>query len=806
MRWYYRTRLLLLFFFLVAGTTPLQSQSKFQGTTWLPLGPAPVANGQTFDPNTRVDVSGRATVIAVNPFNPDDVWLGTANGGVWHSTTGGAHWAAMSDNEESLAIGAIALAGCNAIRCSTVYAGTGENAIRRDTYYGAGLLIGSLVGVEFPQFVWTQQGRDLFRFASINNLVLDPTTSGSTQRIYVALSSGVTASATESTLTAPPPSMGYGIYKSETNGGSWTKLSVAGSNGARPTDLEIDPQSNTTLFAGFLGQGIFKTTDGGTTWCPLNPGIALPAGCAASTGLPNPATTFDWVQMAIYHPSAASPATLYATFGNCPDPIGNGPSFTGSCNPSLFKSTDGGATWTLQNSAVPDVYSRYTHALTIHPTDPTQVFLSGIHLMQSSDSGMTFNDIGLELHPDHHALVFPDPTHPSRMYDTSDGGFAYTTTGGASWTSGNTDLQITAFQSISSSPLTGRVIGGSQDVGTQMWTGLRTWQHIDDGDSSSTVMGLDNVLNMYDNYFEACPRRSTSGGVLGSFDLITFGINTYFDCYSGGPSAGLDPAAVYPPMVQDPTPPYPLYFGTNLLYKTTNDGTDWSPVSPALGGTGTFYPDINRTNVITAIAVAPSNHNRIYIGYYDGQIWVTDGACASTVCWHSAGGPSHSAPNAIVTRIAIHPTNPDIAYATYSGFNIGAHVYSTTSGGSFWSPANGTLPDVPANTISIEPSTPSNLWLGTDSAVMDGVKGSVFKSTNGGITWAPFSNGLPNSPVYEISIDETHGRIYAATHGAVSTSSPNRTCPTTKAGLTAGSGISRFMAEAMSASCLKPAP
>jgi hypothetical protein len=107
-----------------------------------------VINGQTLastlSGGVRMDVSGRATVIAVNPSNPDDVWLGTANGGVWHSTTGGAQWAAMSDNEESLAIGAIALAGCKATGCSTIYAGTGENAIRRDTYYGAGLLIGNL--------------------------------------------------------------------------------------------------------------------------------------------------------------------------------------------------------------------------------------------------------------------------------------------------------------------------------------------------------------------------------------------------------------------------------------------------------------------------------------------------------------------------------------------------------------------------------------------------------------------------------------------------------------------------------------
>jgi hypothetical protein len=92
-----------------------------------------------------------------------------------------------------------------------------------------------------------------------------------------------------------------------------------------------------------------------------------------------------------------------------------------------------------------------------------------------------------------------------------------------------------------------------------------------------------------------------------------------------------------------------------------------------------------------------------------------------------------------------------------------------TNGGVMWSPKNGsgtlTLPDVPTNTISIEPSFPSNLWVGTDGAVTNTIKGSLFKSTDGGDTWHLFANGLPNSPVYEISIDETHGRVYAATHG-----------------------------------------
>src|SRR5262249_36501184 len=83
--------------------------------------------------------SGRATAIAVNPLNKDDVWIGSAGGGVWHSTNGGTNWTPMSDDQASLAIGSIALTGCNPSYCSSVYVGMGENAKRRDTYYGMGL-------------------------------------------------------------------------------------------------------------------------------------------------------------------------------------------------------------------------------------------------------------------------------------------------------------------------------------------------------------------------------------------------------------------------------------------------------------------------------------------------------------------------------------------------------------------------------------------------------------------------------------------------------------------------------------------
>jgi photosystem II stability/assembly factor-like uncharacterized protein len=731
----------LMAFFMAPSM--LKGQSVIQGINWFPIGPADYQNGQTND-DSRVHASGRATVIAVNPANPNDVWLGTAGGGVWHSTNGGVNWLPMSDNEASLAIGSIALDGCSANGCSVIYAGTGENGIRRDTYYGMGLLIGSTSGGEFPAFGWNLVGASLFKFASITNVVLDATTSGGSKVIYVSVSSGVTASATESTVTAPAPPQGYGIYKSTNQGSSWTHLNVPGSGTARSTDLVMDPQSNTTLYAGFLGKGIFKTTDGGTHWCPLNSGIALPSGCVASTGLPNPATTvFDSVRLAIRHPSAASSAVLYAVLGNCPDPIGNGPVFGGYCSSPLYKTTDGGSTWTQVNVGVPTGFSRYHQALAINPSDDGTVYFGGLVINKSTDGGKTFNEMGANLHPDHHDLVFPDPSNVSRIYDVNDGGFVFSSDGGNSWTSGNSDLQISEFQSLSVSPLTARIIGGTQDNGTEMWVGTRVWNHSDDGDSASTVMDRDDVMSMFDVYVSVDPRKSTDGGSCCSWPSIVNGLNTS------------EPAAFYAPITEAAAAPHNLYFGSNRLYRSPDKGNSWVAVSPVLGGTAPVFPDIGVSNVITAIAVAPSNGNRVYIGYYDGQMFVTDNACTTTACWTPIGGAAKGLPTEPVTRIAVDPNSPNVAYATYSGFSTGAHVFKTTNAGTSWTAANAGLPSIPTNTITVE--NPTTLWVGTD----DG----VYLSTNSGGSWIKYGAGLPHVPVYEISVDTVRGRLYAGTHG-----------------------------------------
>lgn len=733
---------------LLGTPAPAGAASRIEGTDWYPIGPAPIVNAQTYPDAGRIDATGRASVIAVNPLNPDDVYLGTATGGVWRSTDGGRSWqpffeqeAAALLGETPVSIGAIAVDDCTASRCNSIYVGTGENSLRRDTYWGAGLLVGGWTSGEISVFSWTLSGGSDFKFGSINDIVIDPTTSGATKRLYLILSSGVTASASESTVTAPAPAAGYGLFRSTDDAGSWTKLTVDGSAGAKPTDLEIDPQDPQTLYAGFLGRGIFRSDNDGGDWCPLNPGIVV-AGCSPAPGLPDVSTNFDFVEIAVHRPTAA-PAVLYAMFGNCPSPI------LGSCSPPIYKSTDGGTSWDPVVASSKSAYSRYTHTLEIHPDDPDVFYFGGINLHRWNPASNVFvNNVGgSDLHPDHHSLVFPDPADSDRIYVANDGGFYFSEDGGECWTSGNDDLQITGFQSITASPLTTRVIGGTQDNGTNMWSGTRVWQHLTDSDSASTIIDLDSQSRMYDLSYLVAPRRTTTGAVCCNWPGI---LNPDL--------SAADPSAFYPPFMQAGAGSHPLYFGTNRLYRSTNDGSDWTIVSPVLGGIGPFFPDIQDTNVITAIAVAPTDLDRVWVGYYDGRIWRSNasGPCASNTCWTEV--TTGSMPSAPVTRIAADPGDSSRAYATFSGFSSGAHVFRTDDDGDSWqAKASGLPSQLPVNTVHVEVEATERVWLGTDAG--------VYKSLDHGDTWTKFSSGLPNVPVYEIALDEDRGRAWAGTHG-----------------------------------------
>ena len=775
-----RTRFLSIGLVLILLSLTLAPPAiSLTGYRWYPIGPSP---GPGLFPG---DAAGRVTAIAVNPSNQDDVWIGTAGGGVWHWDFDRQKWFAMSDNEASLAIGSIALAGCDTSKCTTVYAGTGENAVRRDTYYGAGLLIGTYDGTSMTWVLKNGQPYD-FTHGSIYNVVLDPGTSGAGQVIYIALSSGSTASSSESTVTAPVPLGGYGIYKSTNNGVTWSKLFPG-----RPTDLEMDPAHPHVLYAGLMGAGIFRSTDSGATWCPLNPGINQPVACNLQTfnsPLPNPLqTTFDHVEIALDPTLNQTKLHLYASFGMCPD------RWDLPCSPGYYESTDGGDTWSLlfpgdttftfhlDSNGFPECpygYSRYSHALTVDPSSPSTFFAGAVrlckydrnsHIFLPADSDTAIPTITGQLkiiHPDHHSVVFAhsDEMH-QRVYDSNDGGVAISKDGGNSWTPMVQNLGVMEFQSLSDSGQTPDVFGGLQDNGALDWDGSKSWSlypWVSDG-GSSIMMPHGVVVGRYvttapRNYgsLDIHPLRSINGQSpfpeVNQYPPYDLGLNiSQFRSF-------------YPPYVANADTKQ--FFGTQWVYRSTDEATNWSLISPFLAsgdplagafpGAGTF-PDVD---TLTAITTHPSDSTHIYAGSYAGKLHYTTAACTSSTCWPA---PTVAPPAAPITRLAVDSRVMfrDKVYATLSGFFPGMHVYGSSDGGDTWTQAAGhpDLDGVPINTITIDPAgmVHNNLWIGTDKG--------VYRSDNAGASWYRFSIGLPNVPVYEILIDGPRDRAFAATHG-----------------------------------------
>ena len=720
--------------------------------SWVPLGPDLINNGQAWP--GRVPVTGRINVVVPNPANPlGDVWIGSAGGGVWHGTVWPNNfWDPMTDGAAS--VGAIALDSCSSFLCSTVWVGTGEDGIRRDTQYGSGILKGTW-NSGTNVYDWAQLGETKFSHGAITKIVLDPTTPDNGGKVlFAALSTGQTSNSTESTVTTSPAGH-LGVWRSKDAGQTWANVL---DHKTPATDLEIDPQNHLVLFAGLRRDGLYRSIDGGTTWAAIGKGI--PAAVLASS---------DWPEIAVFRNAKMAAATVYAVLGACAHPQEKGPVFW--CSPAVYRSLDSGSTWTLMHAQVSPPptygdpltgYASYTHALTVHPTNPNILWFGGINLYKSTDAGSTWTKIGNNgLHPDHHqvaAVATSKAVGGLVVYDVNDGGL-FVGDGQDQWDGGfQQGLAVTLFQSVSTNAKGDFLFGGTQDNGTNMYQGTEVWEHADDGDSASTLVDLDDENVLYDVYFGADPRRCKGPGFCPFYwPDITSGLNSQDVNVSW-----------YPPLVQSATAAggaHPIYTGTTQLFQTPNQGDSWSPVlaDPSLpwplGGFGTIAELNNIRNPISAIAVAPNDPNRIYIGFYGGQVFTTANGQSALPQWTAA---NTGLPGRPVTSLAVHPANGNTVLASVSGF--GTHsVFRTTTAGAGWAPlddsTDGSFAGGPVNTLAIAPTAPFAAWAGTDTGVY-----SRSDPDSSVALWDKSAGGLPSSAVYGLAIVDGKS-VYAATHG-----------------------------------------
>ncbi len=752
-------------------------------TTWTPLGPAPIPNGQTN--GVSVPVTGRVTAIAVHPTNPNKVYFGTAQGGVYRSLDGGATWAQLFASAQSLAIGAIAIAPSSP---TTVYVGTGEPNGSTSTF-GVGLYridnaetTADLTGPINPPVATGIPGTTAFTGNSISKILVHPT-DPATIFVATAANSGAGRGFVPLATSVPPLAL-RGLYRSRNataTSPTFTKLTVttAGSQAPDATgdrnvmDLVFEPGNPNVLVASVQGDaaandgGIYRTANAldpvptfSQRYVTADPfarfaldtakfgsTVVVLAGSSEPPPVPAPTPTVgppNGSDRALPRPGAPRPRR--AADGIEEEGPGGGQGV-------LRESTDGGQTWPAildggNEFCAPQC--TYDIAVALDPTDANVVHIGGAAgdriYQRSTNAGATFQPSTTGLHADTHVIAVA-PSSPNVIYIGTDGGIAKSTDKGGTWTSlNNAMINSVEFMSLATHPTDREfMIGGTQDNGTQLRRADGTWFRADFGDGGFALIDQNATdttnVTMYHTYFNK------------TNDLIGFGrVTNVANAQDNGwaflgcgdntiPSNGItctDATLFYAPMALGPGNPNTLYFGTDRLYRSTNQGTTMTVVSQA-----PLAPGVP----ITAIGISPQNDNVRIVGLENGRVFATTSGASMLADVTCPCFPRTPGIAPFIGRAVIDPNNANTAYVTFDFYTpAGQGIWKTTNLNAptpTWTAAANGIPSVPVNAFVVDPLDSNNLYAGTQVG--------VFRSTDGGVTWTAYSNGLPRVAVFDMA-------------------------------------------------------
>lgn len=715
---------------------------------WTPIGPAPIPNGQTTTISSPV--SGRVTAIAVHPTNENIVYAGTAQGGVYRTLDGGLNWTSIFDSAQSLAIGAIAIAPSSP---TTIFVGTGEANFSADSFFGVGLY-----RIDNAQTSPTLVGplnkdaanNDLFSGRSISKILVHPTDANT---VFVSTSSGVGGIGADAAVILP----NRGVFRTSnalSPSPVFTKLTVATASGGNRsiTDMVFEPGNPNNLLCVVFGTN--ATGDGGI-YRSTNALAATPSFSRTLTL----GTTTSGIRAELAINKVGTTVTVVAATGE---------SAGGQCGALgqsgiLRRSTNGGISWSAALNGGKGYCGGqcfYDIAIAISPTSANSIYLGGSAnstcstvLSRSTNGGSSFARVDAGVHADSHVIVVA-PSNSNVLYTGNDGGIWRSTNAGANWTSmNNGGFNATQFQSMALHPTDREfMIGGTQDNGTQFKNPAGTWRRADFGDGGFSLIDQNAAdttnVTMYHTYFNA------TGSLIG-FGRVT-NVNNATD--NGWSFLGCQPSSnngiscndsvlFYAPMTLGPGSPNTLYFGTDRLYRSTNQGSNMTVVSQSPLVTG---------QPISAIGISRQNDGVRIVGLRNGKVFATStGATTLT----DVTGPI---PARYIARAVIDPNNSNIAYVTLAGFGLadGQHVWKTSNLNAAqptWVPAGIGIPDIPVNGFVVDPANSNNLYAGTDIG--------VYRSTDGGVTWTVFSNSLPRVAVFDMGIQNNNRVLRIATHG-----------------------------------------
>ena len=714
----------------VSGTLALWAQpadpSLYSGLSWRNLGP--FRGGWS---NCAVGV----------PDQPDTFFFGAAEAGVWRTDDAGETWTPLMDREPTAVVEALAIAPSDA---KIIYVGTGQVAPRYDVASGRGVYRSNDGGK-----TWLSLGLEETR--AIGRILVDPK------------NPDVVLVAALGHFFGPNPARG--VFRSQDGGKTWARtLFVTPDTGV--VDLAWDPDRPSVVYAAAWqartfpwlsyfqpivgpGSGLYKSTDGGKTWKRLA-GSGWPTADLGRIGLavaPG-GRVFALVDAPASSAAPANPARPRAA--------------------GLYRSDDGGASWTQVNPDS-DLASWYFGEVTLDPSRPDVLYVVGRSVQRSDDGGKTFRIVkGAPGGDDYHS-IWINPKHPDHQILASDQGTVVTVNGGKTWSSWYNQPTGQFYHAATDDRFPYWIYSGQQDSGTAAiasrsdygalsfrdWHPVggeeRGWDVPDPADPAIVYgTGLGGTLTRYDS--RTGQVQNISPSVESTYGRRGNEVKYRFTWIS--------------PLVVSPRPPHALYFGAQVLFRSTDRGRRWTVISPDLTGAvpGTKGCDgpVTLTNarpcgfgVIYTIALSARSEHEIWIGTDDGVIQRTRDGGRSWSNVTPAGLPPWSK----VASLDVSPFDPETAYAAIDSHRLDdftPHAYRTRDGGKTWTTITFGLPSENFVTVvRADPARKGLLYAGTDAGV------SV--SFDDGDHWQSLQSNLPTTWVGDLAI---HGNdLIAATQG-----------------------------------------
>jgi photosystem II stability/assembly factor-like uncharacterized protein len=598
-----------------------------------------------------------------------------------------------------------------------------------------------------------------------------------------------------------------GVFKSIDSGAHWSPINaglprpgVDGNGGPYIYSLAIDPQNTATVYAGVSffgdllfaepsGRGVYKSDDGGNSWHAANDGIQGRIVYALAL---DPATPTALFAAGKLDPARHGPAQVFRStdggaswsvslplifdyvFDLAIDPQAPATTYAATTE-GLFKTTDGGNTWTALNSGLTITN---VSALAINPTDSSIVYAGtrGGGVFKSTNAGSSWGPVNTGLTGSFVRALEIDPQSPATLYaGLEDGAIFKTTNEGATWTPINSGLPPPrigqsgpgwGIDSLAIDPETPTIVYAATEQngvfktvnGGDHWSrttlsSTRVFSIAVNSTASKLSVGATGLVYMRSDEGEwtfGNQNPPLGPGVRGSVVALDPLVPTTAYGATGGLEKTTDGGATWSGVLAgvftvalDPIVPSTVYAGGIGAHKSVDGGATWTEINQGLGGHGPLQ----------LLVVDPQTPTTLYAGFGGYRHFAGDGSLYKSV----DGGANWALAMEGLPSVAALAIDPQVTSTLYAG--TGSQVFKSTNGGESWSPSSTGLPTRVVVALATHPDAPSIVFAGTFG-------GGVFKSADGGASWSPMNDQPPNLLIRALTIDPASDTLYAGTDGA----------------------------------------